>query len=431
MSEKENTSQANQTRRTFLQSSAALGGAAAASFTAANAVHAQGSDILKVGLIGCGGRGTGAAVNAMRAEDNLRVTAMADVFRDRVEHSRNILERQIGDKFAVTEETSYTGFDGYKEIMAGDVDVVLLCTPPHFRPAHIEEAVKQNKHVFCEKPVATDAVGVRQVMDAVRVAKEKDLNVVSGLCWRYDYGVRAVMEQIKSGVIGDIRSVQENYLTGTLWHRGRKEDWSEMEYQVRNWLYFTWLSGDHIVEQHIHSLDKAMWLMDDVPPLKATGLGGRQQRVDEQWGHGYDHFAVCYEWENGVKTYAYTRQQAGCSNNVEDYVMGTKGSAKILRHSVEVGGEEVFRYRGPKPSMYDVEHKELFAAIRSGDTINNGDYMCKSTLMAILGREVCYTGQTITWDQMLNSENNLSPDVYQWGDVEVPKVAIPGKTKFI
>tara|TARA_Y100001934_G_scaffold281415_1_gene391020 strand:- start:1192 stop:2262 length:1071 start_codon:yes stop_codon:yes gene_type:complete len=356
---------------------------------------------------------------------------MADVFGDRLEHSRNILERQIGDKFAVTEESSYTGFDGYKELMAGDVDVVLLCTPPHFRPAHIEEAVKQNKHVFCEKPVATDSVGVRQVMDAVRVAKEKDLNVVSGLCWRYDYGVRAVMEQIKSGVIGDITSIQENYLTGTLWHRGRKPDWSEMEYQVRNWLYFTWLSGDHIVEQHIHSLDKAMWLMDDVPPVRATGLGGRQQRVDEQWGHGFDHFAVCYEWENGAKTYAYTRQQSGCSNNVEDYVTGTKGTAKILRHSIEVGGEEKFRYRGPKPSMYDVEHKELFAAIRSGETINNGDYMCKSTLMAIMGREVCYTGQTISWDQMMDSEQNLAPAVYQWGDVEVPKVAIPGKTKFV
>lgn len=431
MSTKDTIRKTDKSRRDFLKTSAAVGGTAATTFTAAHAVHAQGSDILKVGLIGCGGRGSGAAVNAMRAEDNLRLTAMADVFGDRLEHSRNILERQLGDKFAVTEETSYTGFDGYKELMAGDVDVVLLCTPPHFRPAHIEEAVKQNKHVFCEKPVATDAVGVRQVMDAVRVAKEKDLNVVSGLCWRYDYGVRAVMEQIKSGVIGDITSIQENYLTGTLWHRGRKPDWSEMEYQVRNWLYFTWLSGDHIVEQHIHSLDKAMWLMDDVPPVRATGLGGRQQRVEEQWGHGFDHFAVCYEWENGAKTYAYTRQQAGCSNNVEDYVMGTKGSAKVLRHAVEVGGKEVFRYRGPKPSMYDVEHKELFAAIRSGETINNGDYMCKSTLMAILGREVCYTGQTVTWEQMLDSEQNLSPSVYQWGDVEIPKVAIPGKTKFV
>ena len=227
MSSKDTTRKTDKSRRDFLKTSAAVG--AATTFTAANAVHAQGSDILKVGLIGCGGRGTGAAVNAMRAEDNLRLTAMADVFGDRLEHSRNILERQIGDKFAVTEESSYTGFDGYKELMAGDVDVVLLCTPPHFRPAHIEEAVKQNKHVFCEKPVATDSVGVRQVMDAVRVAKEKDLNVVSGLCWRYDYGVRAVMEQIKSGVIGDITSIQENYLTGTLWHRGRKPDWSEME----------------------------------------------------------------------------------------------------------------------------------------------------------------------------------------------------------
>jgi predicted dehydrogenase len=204
-----------------------------------------------------------------------------------------------------------------------------------------------------------------------------------------------------------------------------------MEYQMRNWLYFTWLGGDHIVEQHIHSLDKAMWLMGDEPPVRATGLGGRQERTDEKWGHVFDHFSVCYEWANGVKTHAYTRQMAGCSNNVEDFVVGTKGTARVLRNSYSINGEEQWRYKGPKPSMYDVEHKELYAAIRSGNTINNGDYMCKSTMLAIMGREVCYTGKTLTWEQMMNSKQDMTPAVYEWGDIAVPEVARPGKTPFV
>jgi myo-inositol 2-dehydrogenase/D-chiro-inositol 1-dehydrogenase len=431
MSSNNKAAKKDSNRREFLKSSALVGGAVATSLTAENPVHAQGSDILKIGLIGCGGRGNGAAVNAMRAEDNLRLTAMAEAFPDRLEHSKNILSRQIGDKFQVDDDHSFIGFDAYKELLATDIDVVLLCTPPHFRPAMFKEAIAQNKHVFCEKPVATDAAGVRSVMDSVREAKEKDLNVVSGLCWRYDYGVREIMKKIQDGVIGEIRSIQENYLTGTLWHRGREPDWSEMEYQMRNWLYFTWLGGDHIVEQHIHSLDKAMWLMGDEPPVRATGLGGRQERTDEKWGHVFDHFSVCYEWANGVKTHSYTRQMSGCSNNVEDFVIGTKGTAHVLRNSYSINGEEKWRYKGPKPSMYDVEHKELYAAIRSGNTINNGDYMCKSTMLAIMGREVCYTGKTLTWDQMMNSKQDMTPAAYEWGDLAVPEVARPGKTPFV
>ena len=415
-------------RRDFLTTtSAAVGGAITASIAASTPVHAAGSDILKVGLIGCGGRGSGAAVNAMRAEDNVQITALADAFPDRVEHAKNILSRQVGDKYQVTDENCFVGFDAYKQLVKSDVDVVLLCTPPHFRPVQLRAAIEAGKHVFCEKPVAVDPTGVRHVMESSQLAKEKNLNLVSGLCWRYDYGVRAVMDQIKSGAIGDIVAIQENYLTGTLWHRGRKEGWSEMEYQIRNWLYYTWLSGDHIVEQHIHSLDKAMWLNDDVPPVRAYGLGGRQERTDSQWGHVFDHFAVCYEWESGVKTFAYTRQMQGCHNDVDDYVLGTKGRARVLRN--DITGETEWKYRGPKPSMYDVEHKELFAAIRSGNTINNGDYMCKSTLLAILGREVCYTGASISWDQILNSSQNLAPESYEWGDVEIPAVARPGKSK--
>jgi predicted dehydrogenase len=423
-------------RRTFLKKSAAgaLGGAVLTSLNSLPTLHAAGGDVIRVGLIGCGGRGTGAAVNAMRADANMQLVAMCDIFPDRLEHSRKVLQQQakqqeMAGKVNVTDELCFTGFDGYKQLVNSDIDLVLLCTPPHFRPMQLRAAIEANKHVFCEKPVAVDPTGVRSVLETVEMAKQKDLNLVSGLCWRYDLGVRATMEQIKEGAIGDIQTIQENYLTGTLWHRGRNPEWSEMEYQVRNWLYFTWLSGDHIVEQHIHSLDKALWLMDDQPPKVVFGLGGRQTRTEEKWGHVYDHFSVCYEWENGAKTFAFTRQMSGCSNNVEDYVQGTRGSARILQHSV-TGADKSWRYRGPKPSMYDIEHKELFAAIRSGKTINNGTYMSYSTMLAILGREVCYTGKHITWEQAMKSEMDLSPAKYAWGPVEVPGVAEPGKTPF-
>jgi len=418
-------------RRTFLKTSTAalVAGGVAGTLAAPKFVHAaEGDDVLKVALIGCGGRGSGAAVNAMKAHPKNQLTVMADAFSDRLETSRKGLARRLKDQMQVTDETCFSGFDAYKKVMETDVDVVLLTTPPHFRPAHLEAAVAAGKHVFCEKPVAVDAPGVRSVMESSRLAKEKGLNLVSGLCWRYDKGVVATMNEIQNGAIGEVQNIHENYLTGTLWHRGDEKEWSRMEYEMRNWLYFTWLSGDHIVEQHIHSLDKAMWLMGDIPPARAFGLGGRQMRTDEQFGNAFDHFAVCYEWDTGQKTFAYTRQMSGCSNNTEDYVTGTEGSAKVLAHTIT--GKKDWKYDGPKPSMYDVEHVALFDSIRDGkDTINNGDYMCKSTLMAILGREACYTGQTITWDEMMKSSTTLGPKDYKWGDLPKSEIAKPGVTK--
>ena len=364
----------------------------------------------------------------MRADENVRLVAMADVFSDRLDQCKRLLASH-GDKVQVDADHSFTGFDGYKGVMESDVDVVLLATPPHFRPAQLRAAIDAGKHVFCEKPVAVDPTGVRHVLETTDMARAKNLSIVSGLCWRYHHGVRETIARIQDGAIGDIVSTQENYLTGPLWHRGRKPEWSEMEYQMRNWLYFTWLSGDHIVEQHIHSLDKSLWLMNDEPPAQCFGLGGRQVRTDEKWGHIYDHFAVCYEWANGVKTYAYTRQMKGCNNDTEDYILGTKGRAKVLKHVIE--GETPWKYSGPNPpSMYDVEHVELFAGIRNGKPINNGEYMSYSTMMAIMGREACYTGKTITWEDAINSDQDLSPAGYLWGDLETPAVAIPGVTTF-
>ncbi len=419
-------------RREFLVGSTAavVGGSLAATLAAPRTVHASGDDTLKVALIGCGGRGTGAAVNAMRADDNVKLTVLADAFPDQIERCKNTLQRQIGEKFAVTEDHCFAGFDAYKSVMATDVDVVLLCSPPHFRPAHLKAAIDANKHVFCEKPVAVDAPGVRAVLETSKLAEEKGRSLVSGLCWRYDLGVRETIQRIKDGQIGDIVAIQENYLTGTLWHRGRQPQWSEMEYQLRNWLYFTWLSGDHNVEQHIHSLDKAMWLMDDKPPARAYGLGGRQVRTGPEWGNIYDHHAVVYEWANGVKCFAFTRQMAGCSNETEDFVMGTKGRAQILAHTI-TSGDDKWKYRGDKPSMYDQEHVELFKSIRDGKPINNGTYMSYSTLFAIMGRMATYTGQNITWEQAMNSTEDLTPAAYEWGEVKVPGVAMPGITKFV
>ena len=252
------------------------------------------------------------------------------------------------------------------------------------------------------------------------MAKEKDLTIVSGLCWRYHLGVRETMKRIADGAIGDVLSVQENYLTGPLWHRGDRSKFdSEMEYQLRNWYYFTWLSGDHIVEQFIHSLDKSMWLMGDTPPAKCVGLGGRQVRTEEKWGNIYDHHAVCYEWANGFKSFAYTRQMRGCKNNVEDYVQGSKGRALVLAHQIEPNGADAWTYTGENPSMYDNEHVEMFRGIRSGNTINNGQYMSYSTMLAIMGRMAAYTGKKLTWDDVLKSTETFAPESLSW-DTEPP-----------
>jgi myo-inositol 2-dehydrogenase / D-chiro-inositol 1-dehydrogenase len=426
-----NASAAN--RRTFLKGTAAavVAGSTIASLAKAAPVHVSGDETLKVGLIGCGGRGTGAAVNAMRAHPQNKLTALCDIFPDRVLQAKKALNKELADsgQFAVEDDHCFSDFDGYKKLLETDVDVICLCTTPHFRPAQLKASIEAGKHVFCEKPVAVDAPGVRSVLETTKLAKQKNLSIVSGLCWRYDLAVLATIQKIKDGAIGEIRTIQENYLTGELWHRGRNEMWSEMEYQIRNWLYFTWLSGDHIAEQHIHSLDKALWLMDDKPPARCYGMGGRQRRVDQEYGNIFDHFATVFEWENGVRAFSFTRQQNDCFNETDDIIFGTKGSAKVLQFSVTPNEGLAWKYEGPTPSMYDLEHVKLFEGIRKGEPINNGEYMSYSTMMAIMGREACYSGEMIEWDRMMASDVVLGPKDYAWGDVPVEKIAIPGKTK--
>jgi predicted dehydrogenase len=417
-------------RRQFLQTSttAAMGAALVGSLSVARSAHAAGGDTLKVGLIGCGGRGSGAALDALQADAQVQLTAMGDVFPDRLEASLANLRKEAGDKVAVAPDHCFTGIDAYKQVIDSGVDVVLLTTPPHFRPTHLEYAVAAGKHVFAEKPVASDAPGVRRVLAACEEAKRKGLSVVSGLCYRYDLPKRETIARIHNGAIGDIMAMHVSYNTGTLWNHARKPEWSDMEWQIRNWLYFTWLSGDHICEQHVHSLDKAAWCMQDEPPVRATGLGGRQVRVEPEFGNIFDHHAVVFEYANGVRLYSFCRQQAGCSVDVSDQIIGTKGRAELMKHSINAAND--WKYRGPEPNMYQVEHNELFAAIRSGQPINNGVYMSYSTMLAILGRMATYTGQTITWDQALNSKEDLTPPSYEFGPLATPEVAKPGLTQF-
>jgi predicted dehydrogenase len=418
------------TRRTFLStmSAAAVGASVAGSLGVARSAYAAGNDTIKIGLVGCGGRGSGAAADALGADKNIALVAMGDAFADRITRSLEGIKKAAGDKVQVTPERCFAGFDAYQKVIDSGVDVVLLCTPPHFRPQHLKAAVEANKHVFCEKPVAVDAPGVRSVLETCELAKQKNLSLVSGLCYRYDLRKRELMKRVHDGAIGDIQSIHSTYLTGTLWHHGRKSEWSDMEWQVRNWLYFTWLSGDHNVEQHIHSLDKAAWAMNDEPPAACIGVGGREVRVQPQWGNIYDHFAITYEYKNGTKLYSYCRQMAGCENDVNDELVGTKGRAQVMQHSV-AAGDDRWRYRGRAPDMYQQEHNELFASIRSGQPINNGKYMCQSTMMAIMGRMAAYTGQRVTWEQAMGSQEKLGPDRYEWGPAPEPVVAVPGVTK--
>ena len=426
------------TRRDFLTYSAA---AAAASTLAAGGVYAAGGDTLKIGLIGAGGRGTGAAINALRADPNVKLTAICDVFEDRLQSGLKYITKDkiAGPKVAVTPEGCFTGFDGYQKLLATDVDVVLLCTSPGFRPMHLQAAIEAGKHVFCEKPVAVDAAGVRSVIESSRLAAKKKLNLCSGFCYRYDDAKRETVKRIHDGDIGKPVAIESVYNTGEIWHRGSDPKWSEMEYQMRNWYYYTWLSGDHIVEQAIHSIDKARWLLKDEVPVAAIGHGGRQQRTDPKFGHIFDHFEIVFEFASGTKVYHYTRQMKNCANGVYDLVLGSNGSAAlnsgggIQLQEHEITGPKAWKWPGVHDfsAMYQNEHNELFAGIRKGTIVNDGENAAMSTLMAIMGRTVAYTGKRVTWKQMLESKEDLMPKKLEWGSIATPAVAIPGTTKFV
>ena len=430
------------TRRDFLAGAAVAAASATLTSLTTPPVHAAGSDVLRIGLIGCGNRGTGAAEQALRADKNTKLVAMGDMFPDKLQKSLSHLKRTaaIADRIDVKSDSSFTGFNAYKSVIEMS-DVVLLTTPPHFRPLHLKAAVAAGKHIFAEKPCAVDAPGVRAVLKACEDAKTKNLAVVAGLCWRYHHGMRETMKRVHDGSIGSITALQCTYNTGGLWSEKRQSGWSDMEWQLRNWLYFTWLSGDFNVEQHIHSIDKMAWAMQNEYPLRVVGSGGRQVRTDPLYGNIFDHHTVVYEYANGVKLFSACRQQIGCTPDVSDHIMGTKATCHIetsspARGIITEGKKKLWQSvpggrKAPRDDMYQNEHDELFASIRAGKPINNGDSMAKSTLMVIMGRMATYTGQSITWDMAMKSQEDLTPPAYEFGSLPVAPVARPGVTKFV
>lgn len=428
----------NLSRRLFLKNTTAAlaGGSLLSSPLRANKSVASGDDELRIGLIGCGGRGTGAAVQALSTEGPVKLVAMADAFSDRLESSLENIRQNQPERVDVPAERRFTGFDGYQKVIDEDVDVVILTTPPGFRPIHFEYAVDQGRHVFMEKPVAVDGPGIRRVLAAGKRANEKGLKVGVGLQRHHDSRYQETIKRIHDGAIGDIVLLRAYWNSGGVWVRPREAGQSEMEYQMRNWYYFNWLCGDHIVEQHIHNLDVCNWVMGGFP-VKAQGQGGRQVRTGIDHGEIYDHHVVEYTYENGTKLLSQCRHVPGAWSSVSEHAHGSMGSANIGAGRIDGGGGWSFRHREEVANAYQVEHDRLFAAIRSGVAHNETEYGAKSTLTAILGRMATYSGVEVSWDAALNSDHALVPSAYAWDGTppSVPDadgrypIPMPGSTK--
>jgi predicted dehydrogenase len=411
----------------------------AAVITAATTLRAQqkadSQETLRIGLVGCGGRGTGAAAQALGAEYNGKLVAMADVDAGQIERSISSLSQKFPDRVDVKPDKQFIGLDAYQKLIDCGVDVVLLASPPGFRPMHLMAAVDAGKHIFAEKPMAVDTIGYHLAMAAVKKAKEKKLNLVAGFCWRYSPSRKEAFDRALGGDIGKITSVYATYHTGPVKPMppasARTPGMSDVEWQVRNWYNFSWLSGDSLVEQAVHSVDKICWAMGDKPPQSCIGTGGRQ--IPAEGGNIFDHFHAAYEWENGVVCNMASRQIKGCQGNNQDIIRGEKGVLVIGKGGAPfIDSPKRWRFRGEEKNMYDLEHEALFNAIRKGEVINDGDRMMLSTLVGIMGREAAYTGQLITWQQMLDCKQDLAPDTLKWGDSFQPTpMPMPGVTKFL
>ncbi|MBL9078507.1 MAG: Gfo/Idh/MocA family oxidoreductase [Planctomycetes bacterium] len=412
------------TRRSFLKHAAA---ATAAAPWLSFGARIAGTDELKVGLIGCGGRGTGAVAQALRTDGPVRLVAMADAFADHLAGSLRDLrdDSAIASRIDVPEARCFVGFDAWQRLLASDIDVVVLATPPHFRPAMFEAAVAAGKHVFLEKPVAVDAPGVRRVLAAAELAREKRLAVVSGLQRHHQRSYLEAMTRIHRGDLGRILFARCSWNMGGLWMHPRQPQWSDMEWQLRNWLYFTWLSGDHIVEQHVHNLDVVNWALR-AHPIRARGMGGRQVRTELAYGHIYDHHAVQYEYGDGAWLFSECRQIDGCHGDVSEHLYGTDGEAH-LGGRAQITGKQPWVFEGQDNDPYQAEHDDLFASIRSGAPLNEGQMVAESTLTAILGRMATYTGRVVTWDEALQSDQRLGPEGYAFGPLPVDPVPMPGR----
>jgi myo-inositol 2-dehydrogenase / D-chiro-inositol 1-dehydrogenase len=430
---------ANLTRRDFLMASTAAT-AVGALTTSIGPVFAAGSDKIRVGLVGCGSRGTGVAMNCVLSSPGVEIVALGDVFPDQVEKALARLKDNSqprewscsaawknADAVKVTKETCFSGFDAYQKVIASGVDVVLLATPPHFRPTHLRAAIAAGKHVFMEKPVAVDPVGIRSIIATAELAKQKGLAIVAGTQRRHDPGYIEVMKRLHQGAIGEIVA-GECYWNGPCvrtygFFHPRQKEWTEAEWQLRNWYFYTWLSGDHIVEQHVHNLDVINWAMGS-PPVEALGMGGRQWRVQPEFGNIYDHFSVRYKYPNGATVLSMARQINNCADLVFESLIGTKGRAQAGL----IEGLNPFKYQGSQTNPYEQEHADLIKSIRDGQPLNEGRQVAESTLTAIIGRMSAYTGRVIKFDWALNkSELDLTPKDYKVDRFPVPPVSIPGE----
>jgi len=430
------------TRRDFMKktSLAAGGGILLSSLPVSSSAYAAANDVINVAVVGCGGRGTGAANQALNADEGVKIVALADLFRDRLDDCYNTLTQAHpdGDRIDVPEEHKFVGFDGYKNAIEL-ADVVILATTPGYRPAHFEEAVRQGKHVFMEKPLGTSADGVRRILQAGREAEQKNLNVVVGLQRHYQTNYHEALKHVHDNKIGKITAGQVYWNSAGVWVRERQPDQTELEYQNRNWYYFNWLCGDHILEQHIHNIDVANWFIGEYP-VSAQGMGGREVRTGKDHGQIYDHHFVEFTYPSGAVIASQCRHQPDTFSRVAEHFQGTYGTLEVDSSNKALikdhDGVVLYDHDGMNdPNPYQVEHDKLFAAIRNGDVISDTENGAKATLSAIMGRMATYSGQVITWDQAINAQDKMVPDNMTWdtpppvmpdenGNYPVPKPGI-------
>jgi predicted dehydrogenase len=394
------------TRRDFLKSSTVAASAAVSgAFSIKNSAFAAGSDIIRVGMIGCGGRNTGAAAQALTADPGARLVAMCDIFMDRVKGKRKALKAQMKDQVIVDDDHCFAGFDGYKHVIESS-DVVVIANAAKFHPLHATTAIKAGKHVFVEKPHGIDPAGIRLLQRTAELAKQKGLCLVSGLHSRYHEGYAETVQRIHDGAIGDVISIEENFLRAPYVIIDRTPGLSELEWQCSTQYHFRWLSGDDVPQSLVHNIDRASWVLHNAVPTKCHGLGGRSSMTEPIYGDVFDHHSVIYELDSGVRIYAFCRTTTGCHNDSSSTVLGSKGKASITR--CQITGENPWRWKG-RCNPYQVEHDVLFKAIRSGNPVNNGGYMTRSTMTTVMGQISCYTGKEVTWDQINKSDFYYEP----------------------
>jgi predicted dehydrogenase len=412
--------------------------AGAAAVTAASVLgsraYAAGSDTIRVGLIGCGGRGTFDTGNCLKAAEGVELVAMGDMFKDRLDNCRQRLTKDLPDKVKVTDDKCFVGWDAHKKVLATDVNLVILTQPPHFRPSHLKAAVEAGKHVFMEKPVAVDPVGVRSVIQSSELAEQKGLTILAGTQMRRISHAVEAEKRIRDGAIGTILGGQCVRLGDAMRSWGpqqREAGWSDMEWQLRRWLFMTWLSGDFIVEMHVHNLDMMNWMIG-AHPVQCMGMGGRQQRTEPEFGDSYDHFAVEYEYPNGLRIEYMGSQIDKMTDRNDQRLVGTKGSLVADFAGVRIAGENPAEIAWDKQDPCLKQHAEQIDAIRRDKRLNEGRRIAESTLTSIMGRMSAYTGRALKWDWAMNaSKLDLTPPSYQLGDLPMPPVAIPGKTQLI